>query len=168
MQQLRVQTEVAAPIETVYDTLLEFTRYERYAEHLERVEVLAAPPEPSYRMHFSWWVLRYDLDSTVTDTDAPSHIGWTITRGLDAEGAWSLTAVDAARTTVEFDARYDPHSADVGGLSLPKFVSTGWLIEKIKPALVEEAEGIVAAMVADIEGAPRPVDLTVETDTIDP
>jgi hypothetical protein len=62
---------------------------------------------------------------------------------------------------------YDPHSADVRGLSLPAFVSTGWLIEKIKPALIDEAEGIVAAMVADIEGQPRPVDLTVETDTID-
>jgi uncharacterized membrane protein len=151
-----VQTQVAAPIEEVYETLLEFTRYARYAEHLERVEVLAEPPQASYRMHFAWWVLRYDLDSTVTETDAPTRIGWTITRGLDA-----------ATTAVEFDAVYDPHSADVGGLSLPAFVSTGWLIEKIKPALVDEAEGIVAAMVADIEGAPRPVDLTVETDTID-
>jgi Polyketide cyclase / dehydrase and lipid transport. len=167
VQQLRVQTQVAAPIETVYETLLEFTRYARYAEHLERVEVLSEPPQAAYRMHFAWWVLRYDLDSTVTETDAPTRIGWMITRGLDAEGAWSLAAVDAATTAVEFDAVYDPHSADVGGLSLPAFVSTGWLIEKIKPALVEEAEGIVAAMVADIEGQPRPVDLTVETDTID-
>ena len=36
-----------------------------------------------------------------------------------------------------------------------------WVIEKIEPRLMREAERVVGRLIADIEGEPREVDLTV-------
>jgi hypothetical protein len=60
------------------------------------------------------------------------------------------------------EVAYDPGSADESRISLPRFVSLGWVVDKLKPAITNEAEKVVERVVADLEGSRRSVDLTVE------
>jgi hypothetical protein len=46
-------------------------------------------------------------------------------------------------------------------LDLPRFVSLDWVVGKVKPILVEEAERVVERIVADVEGRRREVELVV-------
>jgi hypothetical protein len=60
------------------------------------------------------------------------------------------------------EVAYDPGSANESRVSLPRFVSLGWVADRIRPAITSEAETVVERVVADLEGEHRSVDLTVE------
>jgi len=62
---------------------------------------------------------------------------------------------------VHLEVEFDPDSVGGGMLDLPRFVSLDWVVRKVKPVLVEEAERVVERIVADIEGRRREVDLVV-------
>jgi hypothetical protein len=57
---------------------------------------------------------------------------------------------------------FDPQTARNGTLDLPRFVSFDFVVDKIKPVLVKEAQQVVERIVADIEGRHRDVELVVE------
>ncbi len=58
---------------------------------------------------------------------------------------------------------YDPYSADKNAISLPRFVSLDWVVTKVQPRLLSEAETVVQRLVTDIEDrtTPRDVELTI-------
>jgi len=174
VDELVVSTVVYLPPEEVYEFLLDFPRYARYSEHLRDVTRRRGDGGAGtrYAMRFAWWKLTYTVESEVTEVDRPERIEWRTVRNLDAGGRWRIEALDEGSedapddvdvaTRVSFEVAYDPDSAKTGGLDLPAFVSFGWVIDRLKPAITAEAERIVERVVEDLEGARRPVDLTVE------
>ena len=110
----------------------------------------------------------YTARSEIVDVDEPTSLEWRLVKDLDARGEWRVepepeSAPERAETAsrVYFDAVYDPHSANEDAVSLPRFVSMGWVIDKIRPRLLSEAERVVTRLVADVEGESRPVQLEV-------
>jgi hypothetical protein len=110
----------------------------------------------------------------VTDVEPPERIDWRSVSGIDAEGSWRIDPLDAPedrpddpppgvdpadatelRLRVEFDA------GSVTRVSFPGPLSVEAVVEKVKPLVVTESESVLEAVVADLEGQPRPVDLTV-------
>lgn len=169
VERVEVTTVVYADQERVYDFLLDFPGYARYSEYLTRVDQRGdGQVGTQYDLQFAWWKLTYTAQSEVVDVDAPDRIDWRITKDIDATGHWFATPVDApegedAATEVRFLVEYDPDSAKVGNVDLPRFVSISWVIEKVQPKIRSEATRIVERVVADLEGARREVDLTVDT-----
>lgn len=169
MDRIALSTVFFAPREAVFDVLVDFPRYTRYTEYLERVAADGdGGPGTRYRLAFSWWKLRYTVHSEVTAVEAPERIDWRVTRHLDAEGSWTTEAVDppadapddaTAATRVRFEVTFDPHSARSDAVSLPRFVSLDRVIEMVRPKLVEEAERVVERAVADVEGRRRDVEI---------
>jgi uncharacterized membrane protein len=176
VDELVVSTVVYRPQHEVYDFLIRFPRYAKYSDHLR--EVLTRPDSERsntrYGLKFAWWKLTYTVESEVTDTDRPHTIDWRTIRNLSARGRWRLrkieddsfpvTAPDTANaaTRVTFEAAYDPDSANRGNINLPRFVSFGWVIDRLEPAIRKEAKETVQRVVTDLEGRSRPVELTVE------
>lgn len=175
MDELAVSTVVYCPPEDAYDFLVDFPRYANYSDHLTDVTRLGGDGSPGtrYALRFAWWKLSYTVRSEVTGVDRPERIDWRIVSGLDASGHWAVEPLselpadapaDADRACrVRFRVAFDPRSANVGSLDLPRFVSLGWVIEKLKPALETEARRVVERAVEDLEGRRRPIDLTVRT-----
>ena len=58
---------------------------------------------------------------------------------------------------------YAPDSADEGLLDLPRFVSLGWVVDRVTPKVRAEAERVVRRIVADLEGERREVEVEIET-----
>ena len=58
---------------------------------------------------------------------------------------------------------YTPDSADEGFLDLPRFISFGWVVERVTPKVRAEAEQVVRRIVADLEGERQPVEVEIET-----
>ncbi len=85
----------------------------------------------------------------------------------DSHGPGADSAADGAgddrRTQVTFVAQYAPGSADEGIVDLPRFVSLGWVVDRVKPIIQDEAERVVRRVVADLEGEERDVELWIET-----
>jgi hypothetical protein len=169
VDRIALSTVVYAPREAVFDVLVDFPRYTRYSDYLESVETDGdGGAGTRYHLRFSWWKLSYTVHSEVTGVDPPARIDWRITRHLDAEGFWATESVDlppdapadaTAATRVEFEAAFDPHSARRDAVSLPRFVSLDTVIEKVRPAIVDEAERVFERAVADVEGRRRDVDI---------
>jgi hypothetical protein len=169
VDRIALSTVFFAPREAVFEALLDFPRYPRYTEYLERVAADGdGGPGTRYRLEFSWWKLGYVVHSEVTAVEAPARIDWRITRHLDAEGSWTTAPADlpadapadaTAATRVDFEVRFDPHSARRDAVSLPRFVSLGRVIEMVRPKIVEEAERVVERAVADVEGRRRDVEI---------
>ncbi|RLM90074.1 SRPBCC family protein [Halobellus sp. Atlit-38R] len=174
MDELVVSTVVYLPPEETYEFLVDFPRYADYSKHLRNVARRRGDGGAGtrYAMRFAWWKLTYTVESEVTEVDPPERIEWRIVKNLDASGRWRIEALDElpedapddaeAASRVSFEVAYDPSSANEGGIDLPRFVSLGWVVEKIKPAITSEAERLVERVVADLEGSARPVELTVE------
>ena len=174
MDELVVSTVVYLPPEETYDFLVDFPRYAEYSKHLRAVTRRSGDGGAGtrYALRFAWWKLTYTVESEVTEVEAPERIEWRIVRNLDASGRWRIEELDEVpadapadvetASRVSFEVSYDPGSANEGGIDLPRFVSLGWVIDRIKPAITKEAERIVERVVEDLEGARRPVDLTVE------
>jgi hypothetical protein len=155
--------------EEVFPYVRSFVDYPRYTDHLKEVRVDGDGGVGSvYDLRLTWWKLSYTARSQVTAIDAPHSLEWRLLNDLDAAGEWRVEPEpEAAPPGVEtasriyFEARYDPYSADKDAISLPRFVSIDWVIRKVRPRLVSEAERVVERLVADIEGQRRDVELTV-------
>lgn len=169
MDAVEVTTTVYLPAEDVYALLVDFPRYANYSKYL--TEVLThgdGSPGTEYDLRFEWWKLSYTARSRVTDVDPPERIDWAITKDIDATGYWLAEPTappdgEDEATRVTFRVDFDPSSADADAVALPRFVSLGWVIEKVKPKIKNEAERIVRRIVADLEGEERPVDLDIRT-----
>jgi len=163
-----VSTEIRLPPDEVYEFLVDFPRYARYSKYLESVRQHGdGGAGTEYDLRFSWWKLTYTARSRVTELVPPDRIDWEIVKDIDAEGAWHVAEVDdppegvEAASRVRFEVAFSPDSADEGAVDLPAFVSLGWVIDKVKPKIVAEAERIVERVVADLEGERRDVELRV-------
>ena len=169
MDRILVSTVVYRPPAEIFPYLQSFTTYPRYTEHLEYVRKSGdGGAGTRYDLRLSWWKLRYTARSEVTEVTPPESLEWRLIKDVDAEGEWrvvpepeSAPADEETASRIYFEAVYDPHSADRDAISLPRFVSMGWVIEKLRPRLLSEAERVVRRLVADIEGTTRDVELTV-------
>jgi uncharacterized membrane protein len=173
VDELVVSTVVYLPPEEVYDFLVDFPRYADYSKHLRDVVRRGdGSAGTRYALRFSWWKLTYTAESEVTELAPPERIEWRIVKDIRARGRWRVEPlsevpadapddVDAA-SRVSFEVAYDADSADEDSVDLPRFVSLGWVVEKVKPVVANEAERIVERVVADLEGRRRPIELTVE------
>ena len=177
MDEIVVSTVVYLPPDEVYDFLADFPRYVHYSEHLTDVVRRTGDGGAGtrYAMRFSWWKLNYTAVSEVTELHPPDRIDWRIVKDFQAHGHWHVEELDELPPSapedaetgcrVVFEVTYDADSADESTLNLPRFVSFGWVIDKLKPALEKEAERVVERIVADLEGRRRPVELTVDRRT---
>jgi uncharacterized protein YndB with AHSA1/START domain len=175
VEALSVTTVVYLPREEVYEFLVDFPGYARYSKHLREVRQYGdGSPGTRYELEFAWWKLTYTARSEVTDVEPPARIDFTITKDIDADGYWAVESIDPpsdapadaeAASRVTFDVTYDPDSVRAGDIDLPRFVSLGWVVEKVKPVIEREAERVVERVVADLEGRRREIDLTVERRT---
>ncbi|AFK18775.1 SRPBCC family protein [Haloferax mediterranei ATCC 33500] len=174
MDEIAVSTVVYLPPEEVYEFLVDFPRYANYSKHLQDVQQFGdGSPGTKYALNFAWWKLTYTAESKVTDVTPPTRIDWTITKDIHAVGRWRVEALDDlpddapsdadTACNVFFEVEYDTQTVSAGDIDLPRFVSLGWVVDKVKPVLQKEAERIVERIVADIEGRPRKVDLTIHT-----
>lgn len=163
---VEVSTVVYLPPEEIYEFLLDFPRYADYSEYLQDVRARGEGTAGTrYTLRFAWWKLTYTAHSEVTDTHPPERIDWEVIKDIDAGGHWRVVPIDEANhenaCRVHFVVEFDTSTARSGALDLPRFVSFGWVIDKIKPLILEEAERIVERIVADLEGKPRSVELTI-------
>ena len=166
MDSVEVTTVVYLPPEEVYEFLLGFESYAKYSEYLTDVRQYGdGSPGTEYELDFTWWKLTYTARSEVTGVDRPHRIDWRIVKDVDAVGHWAVERVDddPDETRVTFHVEYRPESADESMLDLPRFVSLGWVVEKVKPKVQAEAERVVRRIVADLEGERRDVELEIET-----
>jgi ribosome-associated toxin RatA of RatAB toxin-antitoxin module len=172
VEYIRVSANIHLPRAEVYEALLDFARYEQYSEYLRSVRTLRGNGDvgTAYSLKFAWWKLSYAVESEVTATENPDYINWRTTNNLDARGRWIISPQgphsDCDRDSlskVTFEAEYDPHSANVGKINIPRFVSFDWVAAKIESAIADEAERVVERVVADLEGEPRPVNMNITT-----
>lgn len=173
MDRLVVSTDVYADPEAVCEFLLEFPRYERYTEYLDSVERTAGDGGAGsrYAMRFSWWKLAYTARSEVTEVDPPRRIDWRVTKDIDAHGAWRIDPLDTLPADAPADSASNRTSNvtshPASAVSLPAMVSFGWVLDRVKPLVREEAERVVKRAVRDLEGRERSVRLDVDTDSTD-
>lgn len=176
MDTLLVATDVYAPPADVYEFLLDFPRYDRYTEYLDEVTRTSGDGGPGshYSLAFSWWKLSYTAHSEVTDVSPPSRIDWAVTEDIDAEGCWRIeerevspdAPADADHACRVFmEVRFDPNSASPDAVSLPLTVSFGWVLDRVKGLVEEEATRVVRRAVTDLEGRSREVSLDVEANS---
>jgi len=172
VDRIHVSTVVCLPAEEVFDFLVDFPRYAKYSEYLTDVRADGdGSPGTRYRLRFAWWKLSYTAHTEVTEADPPTRLDWRVIEDLDARGRWRVDPLDTVPAAVpaasgpacrvHLEVEFDPHSVGGGILDLPRFVSFDWVVEKVKPILVEEAEQVVERIVADVEGRRREVDLVV-------
>ncbi|ELZ84340.1 hypothetical protein C455_01517 [Haloferax larsenii JCM 13917] len=172
VDEIAVSTVVYLPPEEVYEFLVDFPRYANYSKHLTDVRQFGdGTPGTRYHLQFAWWKLTYTAESRVTDVDPPNRIDWTVTKDIHATGHWRIEELDdppddapsdaATASRVFFEVEYDTQTVSAGDIDLPRFVSLGWVVDKVRPVLQKEAERIVERIVADLEGQPRRVELTV-------
>ena len=169
MDRVEVSTVVYLPPEEIYEFLEDFPRYARYSKYLDAVEQNGdGGPGTQYDLTFAWWKVSYTARSAVTAVDPPDRIEWELVKDLEAHGRWQIdpdpdaTPPDReAASRVRFVAEFDPSSTSRRALDLPRLISFDWLVGKVKPLILEEAERVVERIVADIEGERREVELTI-------
>jgi uncharacterized membrane protein len=173
VQRLELSTDVYLPPEEVYQFLLDFPRYARYSQYLDRVEQYGdGDPGTEYDLVFSWWKLSYTARSAVTDVEPPYRIDWQIVKDIDASGHWRIEPApdtDDAEPCCEvfFVVEFDRSSASSDALTLPSFVSFDAILDRVIPKLQNEGRRVVERVVADLEGQQREVELRVhETPTL--
>jgi hypothetical protein len=172
VDEIAVSTVVYLPPDEVYEFLVDFPRYANYSEYLKEVRADGdGAPGTRYSLRFSWWKLSYTARSEVTSVDPPRRIDWRLVKDIDAEGRWVVEPLSelppdapedverASRVLLEIE--FDPETARDGAIDLPRFVSFDWVLRKIKPLVVKEAEQIVERVVADLEGRERPIELEI-------
>ncbi len=168
MDEVIVETELQVPPEETFEFLLDFPGYVRYSDYLETVTQYGNGGEGTrYHLSLSWWRLSYTARTEVTAIDRPTQIDWRVLRAVDAHGSWHVEPVggrleEATDSRVRLHIQYNPDTANPDVIDIPRFVSLGWIIARVKPLVVKEAEAIVERIVADLEGRPRPVDLDIQ------
>jgi hypothetical protein len=169
---VEVSTVVYIPPAEAHEFLVDFPGYARYSEYLDRVDQHGdGSPGTEYDLHFSWWKLHYTARSRVVAAEPPDRLDWTVVKDIDARGRWLVEEPAGEEappdrdhaTRVRLQIQFFPDSADENAIDLPRFVSIGWVVEKVKPLIQEEAERVVRRIVADLEGEPRDVDLEIHT-----
>ncbi|WP_265110412.1 SRPBCC family protein [Halosolutus halophilus] len=169
MDRILLSTLAYRPPEEVFPHVRSFTDYTRYTDHLTEVRVHGDGSVGSvYDLVLSWWKLTYTARSKVTDVSPPNSLQWRLTKDIDARGEWRVEPEPESAPTdaptasrIYFDAVYDPYSADRSSISLPRFVSLDWVVDRVEPRLIDEAETVVERLVTDIEGRRRDVELTI-------
>ena len=169
MDRILLSTLAYRSPEEVFPHVRSFADYPRYTDHLREVRVHGDGDVGSvYDLVLSWWKLTYTARSKVTAISAPNSLQWRLTNDIDARGEWRVEpepeAAPASQSTasrIYFEAVYDPYSADPSAISLPRFVSLDWVVDRVEPRLLDEAETVVQRLVTDIEGRRRDVDLTI-------
>lgn len=169
MDSIVVSTVVYRSPATVFPYLVDFERYPRYADHLESVTRRGdGGVGTEYFLELAWWKLSYTAHSAVTAIEEPTSLEWHLRKDVDARGEWRVepepeAAPEGEETAsrIYFTAEYDPHTADEGAVSVPRFVSIDWVIRKLRPRLLNEAERVVERLVEDVEGRSREVELVV-------
>lgn len=155
--------------EEVFPHVRAFADYPRYTDHLKEVRINGDGDAGSvYDLTLTWWKLSYTARSKVIDITPPESVKWRLVNDIDARGEWRVEPEPESAPTdaptasrIYFDAIYNPYSADTNAIALPRFVSLDWVIDKVEPKLLTEAETVVERLVADIEGQRRDVELTV-------
>ncbi|AGB36412.1 polyketide cyclase/dehydrase and lipid transport protein [Natronococcus occultus SP4] len=169
VDRILLSTVAYRPPEEVFPYVRSFVDYPRYTDHLKEVRVRGSGDVGSiYDLELAWWKLSYTARSKVTTIEPPKSLRWHLVNDVDARGEWRVepepeSAPDGAESAsrIYFDATYDPYSADENALALPRFVSLDWVVRKVEPKLLDEAETVVERLVADIEGRRRDVELAV-------
>lgn len=169
VERLEVSTDVYVPPEEAYEFLVDFPQYARYSEYLDGVDQYGdGTPGTEYDLRLAWWRLSYVARSRVTALDPPTRIDWELAKDLDAAGSWVVEPLELAElpdddraSRVRLIAEVDVDSADRSALDIPRFVSVGRVVEKVKPKVMTEAERVVERIVADLEGQRRDVELRV-------
>lgn len=167
MDILEVETVVYRPPDIVFEFLLDFVGYANYSDHLRQVERYGdGTPGTEYELTFTWWKLTYTARSRVTAIEYPHRIDWELLKDINAQGSWIVDEHESHNaTTVTFYVEFDAGESDIDGqnINVPRFVSLSWVIARVKPLIQREATHIVREVIADLEGNPREVELTVRT-----
>ena len=164
MEEVVVRTDIYAPPDEVFAFLRSFTNYAEYSEYLTDVSAFGdGGPGTQYELTASWWRINYRARTEVTAIDPPERIAWRVVDVIDADGIWQLEPIENG-TRVTLRIAFDASTADRGAVRLPRFVSIGWVIDRVSPLVHREAEAIVKRIVTDLEGAPRDVDLEITVD----
>lgn len=162
MEEVSVSTEVYVPPSEAFAFLRDFDGYAEYSPYLENVRQFGTGEVGTeYELTATWWRIDYRARTEVTGIVPPHRIEWRVLDVIDAEGDWVVEEIDGG-SRVTLLIRFDAQSADTGAVSLPRFVSIGWVIDRVKPLVRKEAEAIVERIVADLEGEPRDVQLDIE------
>lgn len=169
MDEIKVSTVVYVPPEEVYALLVDFPGYKDYSEYVAGITTNGdGSPGTEYDIRLQWWKLSYTVRSRVAALDPPKRIDWTVVKDLDAHGSWRIEhapeeAPDGHETAsrVWLEISFNTDSVDSGTIDLPRFVSLDWVVSKVKPLVVDEAERVVERIVMDLEGERRPVELTI-------
>lgn len=172
MDTIEVSTTVARPPRVVFAFLRDFTGYAAYSKYLREVAIDGdGDVGTEYRLRFGWWKLTYDAFTRVTGLDEPNTLDWVVTEDLDARGQWVVESADGD-DSVQFDGgggsrvslvvEYDPASVSSGIVDLPALVSMDWVVGVVVDLIEEEGRRVVRRVVADLEGEPRDVELTVD------
>lgn len=171
VDRIHVSTVVRLPPAEVYEFLVDFPRYARYSEYLTDVTADGdGTPGTRYRLRFAWWKLGYTAHTEVADADPPTRLDWRVTEDIDASGRWRVEPLDSPPESlpddevacrVHLEVTFDADSIGGDIVDLPRFVSLDWVVDRVKPILVEEAERVVERIVADVEGERREVELVV-------
>ncbi|QLG62896.1 SRPBCC family protein [Halorarum salinum] len=176
MDELAVTTDVYVSPAEAFEFLLDFESYAEYTKYLDRVSCTHGDGGPGsrYAFRFSWWKLTYTARSEVTDVEPPTRIDWRVTKDVDAHGSWLVEPLeplpaeapaDAEEgSRVTFEVRFDAESADESAVSLPRFVSFGRVLDRVRPLVREEAERVVRRAVRELEGREREVRLDVRSE----
>lgn len=169
MDEVLVSAVVYVPREEVFAFLTDLEGYTEYSKHLRNVDQRGdGGPGTTYTITFGWWRLTYRAKSEAVAIEEPTSIDWRVITDVDARGHWRLAdANDEASsdcehaTRIELRIEFDPDSVHVGAIDLPTFVSLSWVIDRVVPLIRDEAERVLRRVVADLEGEPRDVELTV-------
>lgn len=180
MDELAASTIVYAPAEEIFDLLLDFSRFTRYAKHLTDVQTHGdGGAGTRYDLRFEWWKLSYTARSEVTAVDPPRRLDFRILEDIDAHGCWRVEPLDELPGAsggdggsevpddtelgcrAWFEVAFDPGSVRAGNIDLPRLVSLDWVLKKLRPLVRAEAERVVERVVTDLEGRPRPVDVKI-------
>ncbi len=170
MEAIRIRTLVYAPIEEVYELLLDFEGYPRYSEYVSRVSKSGDGGEgTSYGIELGWKRFTYTAWSRVIELSRPHRIEWELAKHVDASGRWELEDAseeapesESAATRIRLDAQFDKGSVDKSAVSLPLFFSFDKLIRTIEPLIYKEAARVLTNVVEDLEGHRRTPDLEIE------
>jgi hypothetical protein len=81
-------------------------------------------------------------------------------RSVDPDGECTAEG-EAAASRIRLQATFDRESVTGSGMGIPRFISATSVFQKVAPVAKSEAEKILARIVADLEGEPRPIEVTV-------
>jgi len=81
-------------------------------------------------------------------------------RSVDPDGECTADG-EAPAARIRLRATFDRESITDAGMGIPRFISATSVFQKVAPVAKSEAKTILARIVADLEGEPRPIEVTV-------